>query len=126
MPCHDGRDAYRTVFEYRDAQLCAILTVLERKGILKEVITADDWREAGVSSAGLFAWWKEHQKADCALICLSETQVEELNAAKEHGFREIFNFFNPNSGNENYLLVRVLYDSKNDYEKDNPGEEDDD
>lgn len=78
MPCYDERNSP----SYRDEQaegrlskitqramkleamLCAILTVLTRDQILRNVLRNADWKEAGVSQDEISNWWKNHQEHD--------------------------------------------------------------
>lgn len=66
MPCtvqEYGSGPSREDLEIR-ASWCAILTVLENSGMLESVLTACDWKEAGVTKAEVLKWWAEHKEQD--------------------------------------------------------------
>jgi hypothetical protein len=52
---HDGRNA---------ARLCAVFRVLERRGLLNEVLDNANWAGSGVSQRSTEAWWSEHKALD--------------------------------------------------------------
>lgn len=72
MPCYDSRNApgysedtysiQRALIA--EARLCAIMRVLEARGILGKVIDQADWCEAGTAEYPIQDWWKEHKKED--------------------------------------------------------------
>lgn len=71
MPCNDGYGPGHTV-EYVErehdgkmaARLCAVLSVLEHNKSLDHILNQVNWREAGVSKAGLERWWNDHKLMD--------------------------------------------------------------
>jgi hypothetical protein len=68
---------------------------------------------------GFFAAIEQAQvedKRNCALISLSDDQPSALAQAKQHGYRVVFEFYNPNSGNKVYLLTKLLWEDTNEYE----------
>lgn len=67
MPCDDGRGYERVIYQEsgtQTARLCAVFTVLERQGILKQILEQADWKEAGVSLKGTLEWWARHKEED--------------------------------------------------------------
>lgn len=70
MPCNDGGGNVRT--EYIEiehtgrmaARLCAVLTVLEKRGLLDEVVGMIDFKGAGVGPRDLSTWWAKHKRID--------------------------------------------------------------
>lgn len=62
----------------------------------------------------------EDNGRDTILICLSQDQETAIAAAKEHGYEQIFEFYNSNSGNMVYLFAKANYKTRADC-----GEEDD-
>jgi hypothetical protein len=61
----------------------------------------------------------KHQREgtrNCALISLSEEQKDALRQAKKSGFQIVFEFYNPNSGNQVYLLTKTLWSDDQDYQ----------
>jgi hypothetical protein len=59
--------------------------------------------------------YKEDFGRNCALISLSSEQKTALEVAKQRGYKVIFEFYNPNSGNQVYLLVKTRWDSFEEY-----------
>lgn len=70
MPCSDGLDSNVRYVEVekgtQTSRLCAVFSVLERRGLLKEVLDQCDGNEAGVSRASTVSWWERHKEADVA------------------------------------------------------------
>lgn len=70
MPCNDGMDPGGvTVYVEKGTQtsrLCAVFTVLQRRGMLDEILSQCDWRESGVSKKSTLEWWERHQREDVA------------------------------------------------------------
>lgn len=69
MPCNDGRDydRIREVYVEKGTQtsrLCAVFTVLEKRGLLNDVLANCDWKESGVSQKSTLDWWERHKRED--------------------------------------------------------------
>lgn len=75
MPCLGPTDEDHIAMVRRDggagliasetpAALCAIMTVIERRGWLSGVLMTVDWEEAGIRKNDLVAWWEEHKARD--------------------------------------------------------------
>lgn len=67
---HSGRNA---------ARLCAIMKVLDAKGMSKKVLDTVDWKEAGTSRKSFQKWWTAHQERDAVL----KQREAELRTKKE-------------------------------------------
>jgi len=96
MPCRDDRDdsSYGNASSYGEreinrrfkegeltkAVLCAVLTTLERDGVLpfNPNSFGIDWKEAGVTQKEAAAWWKKHKEKDAV-----RRLAEAAEAAKE-------------------------------------------
>lgn len=57
-------------------------------------------------------------KRNCVLISLSSSQELPLKVAKENGYSVILEFYNPNSGNQVYLLTKILWADRDEYRND--------
>ena len=53
---------------------------------------------------------------NCVMIVLADGQGEAIEAAKEMGFQTIQTFWNPNSGNNCYIMTYLHFGSYDDYE----------
>lgn len=69
---------------------------------------------------------QETNGRNCALISLSSDQKTARAQAEKNDFKQIFEFYNPNSGNMVYLYVHLLYESQADHEAAQPQEEEED
>lgn len=63
---------------------------------------------------------------NCAIITLSSNQQGVIDIAKARGWKEVFSFYNPNSGNQCYILTHVLYEDRDDYRKQTSSYDEDD
>lgn len=63
---------------------------------------------------------------NCALIVLSSDQVIVKEIAEANGFKTIQEFFNPNSGNQCYIMTRIENESKEYWEEKDCEEEEED
>ena len=70
MPWGDGGGVHTSYIEVEKGtqtqRLCAVFSVLERRGLLKEVLDQCDWKEAGISRTSTVSWWERHKEADVA------------------------------------------------------------
>lgn len=54
---------------------------------------------------------------NCAVVTLSSTQRTEIEAAKASGFKCVFEFYNPNSGNMVGIYTHTLWDNDSEFMK---------
>lgn len=88
MPCSDGGPSWEQLHEERGikASWCAILTVLERGGLLDRVLEECDWNEAGVTKQEVLGWWAGHKRRDAerrAQETASREQAAVATAARQ-------------------------------------------
>jgi hypothetical protein len=82
MPCLDGRENIHTEYVERlhdgvnAARLCAVFSVLEKQGLLEEVLRNANWQGSGVSSASTMQWWEEHKARDRRRILREEQEIQ--------------------------------------------------
>lgn len=62
---------------------------------------------------------------NCVLITLSSSQPLEREAAEQEGFKVIFEFYNPNSGNQCYVMAYTKYANYEEYRESYGGDDDD-
>jgi hypothetical protein len=85
--------------------------------------TDDDGRERRTTAEERQAYFERILEAQrdwlrsCALISLSSDQETVLKEARANGFEVIHEFYNPNSGNQVYLLVKSLWKTSGEYRK---------
>ena len=94
MPCNDGggSHSYPVYIEkgMQTSRLCAVFSVLEKRGILGEVLGAVDWKEAGVSESSTLAWWSRHKEED-----RQRRQREAAEAARKKARRDVLSKLTP-------------------------------
>lgn len=67
MACRDGRDDAHYIEVEKGVQtqrLCAVFTVLEKRGTLDKTLDEVDWVEAGTDRSKTEAWWRRHKEED--------------------------------------------------------------
>lgn len=91
MPCLDCGPNYtvstKEIDRMRNAEalLCAITSVLQKKGMLSTTLTSVNWKEAGISIMVFDEWWAEHLKKDVARRKRENEQAErqrKIDAAR--------------------------------------------
>lgn len=89
MPCHDPRDNVRVIYQEageQSARLCGVLAVLERRGLLSEILRDVDWKEVGVTQISTLQWWERHKKQDAERRqreAMEREQKRKLEAARQ-------------------------------------------
>ena len=71
MPCYDAQDADEKLYAQQqlpmvEAALCGVLTALERRGFMTEIIGLVDWEKVGLEEEWLRQWWHDHRRRDRA------------------------------------------------------------
>jgi hypothetical protein len=94
MPCYDGRDIVGNSYhesemeqakdriKWRDAALCAIMTLMEKDKSLQTFLKKIDYKEAGIKQRDLEAWFIEHKREDEIRRETEKRQKEAKAAAK--------------------------------------------
>lgn len=52
------------VLRKRTAYLCGIIAVLEKEGILLDILDKVDYEKAGITKSDIVDWWKLHKQSD--------------------------------------------------------------
>lgn len=78
MPCSDGGYCEDDEYDFDGvvAYLCGIVTVLEKRKVLKEVLADVNWDDVGRDRKEFDVWWKTHKEDDARRV------AEELQNAK--------------------------------------------
>lgn len=78
MPCSDGGYCEDDEYDVDGvvAYLCGIVTVLEKRKVLKEVLADVNWEDVGRDRKEFDVWWKAHKEEDARRV------AEELQNAK--------------------------------------------
>ena len=86
MPCFDGRDNEIIIVEdpvvqqklnLVEAFLCGVLTVLENRGMIKDVFDSIDLVEAGYKQSQIERWWDRHKEEDKLRLAKENAKIKD-------------------------------------------------